>query len=514
MSLSASRWTALWIAAAWLLAPLLVSTVLYVTQRMAMLSALFVLAGLLGYVVGRERLAEGRRDGLAWILASVGLCLPLATLSKQNGVLLVPLALLVELFFFHADEARARRRALRTLAALLGLAAVAGLALVVTTPSSFFDAYQHRPFSMWERLLTEARVLFDYIGNLLLLPGAAPFGIYHDGYPVSRGLVSPPTTLLAASAWLAALAASWRWRHTAAGPALFGICFFLVAHLVESTVLPLEIYFEHRNYLPSVGVYLALGYGAERAVSHARSRRLVAVAIALVPLGFAAITVHRVLIWQSWERMLLAAERAYPDSTRVQTGLATLRMSRGELDEALDHLRKASSLLERPGLGLALHGLGAHCLAGQAPPPGAYDALTEADVVDDFHTVNAITWLADALERGRCPDLDVPRIADALHRQLGLDQGPGLYGQRWLLHTRTASLLASASRVRDALLHLDTASRLKPDRLEPGLLAVGHRLALGDVEDARATLADLRRRDRGRVDGHTRLIAEYERRLR
>ncbi len=43
-------WLALLVAALWLLAPMLVSTVLYVVQRMAQLATLFVLAGVLCYV--------------------------------------------------------------------------------------------------------------------------------------------------------------------------------------------------------------------------------------------------------------------------------------------------------------------------------------------------------------------------------------------------------------------------------------------------------------------------------
>ena len=50
------------VCAAWLLAPMLVSTVLYVTQRMAQLAALFTLAGLLAFTVGRR--AIGRAAGM------------------------------------------------------------------------------------------------------------------------------------------------------------------------------------------------------------------------------------------------------------------------------------------------------------------------------------------------------------------------------------------------------------------------------------------------------------------
>ena len=83
----------------------------------------------------------------------------------------------------------------------------------------------------------------------------------------------------------------------------------------------------------------------------------------------------------------------------------------------------------------------------------------------------------------------------------------------WLVHTHSANLLAGAGRKQDALLHLDRASRLEPERLEAALLAVRLRLDLGDLVAARKTLEELKQRDRGSVASQTRLIEEYQRRL-
>ncbi len=62
--------------------------------------------------------------------------------------------------------------------------------------------------------------------------------------------------------------------------------------------------------------------------------------------------------------------------------------------------------------------------------------------------------------------LDLTRIAGALHRTLQDVNEAGSRGNNWLLHTRTARLLGAAGRKRDALYHLDLASRLAPKRLE------------------------------------------------
>jgi tetratricopeptide (TPR) repeat protein len=515
-------WVALWIAACWLLAPLLVSTVLYVTQRMAALVTLFTLAALLAYVHGRERIAAGRAGGLGLVAASLGVFWPLAILSKENGVLVPILIAVVELFFFaggksHAPGKQAADQAPRTarlvLAGSLAAAIVVGVAIAVAAPEAIFFNYAYRPFTAWERLLTEWRILFDYLANLLLLPGATPFGIYHDDYPKSLGLLEPATTLLAGIAWLVVLVIGWFTRGTRAGVLLFGLWFFLAAHLVESTLLPLELYFEHRNYLPSVGVFFALGYGGYLLLARARLHRLIAGALILVPLAFGAVTYHRVLVWQSWERMLLAALSHYPDSTRVNTGLANLYVNRGQLADALGRLNHAAAQPGAAQLALAAHALSAYCLAGEAPPSSVYRRVADAPATDDFYTTNTIAWLTDAIEGGECPVLDRMRTADALHRALRTARDQGVRDNSWLLHTHAARLLAAAGRRRDALEHLDLASRLEPEHLEAGLLALRYRLELAEFDQARRDLADLKRRDTGGVASHTRLIAEYERRL-
>ncbi|MDX2314091.1 MAG: hypothetical protein QNL90_08490, partial [Gammaproteobacteria bacterium] len=100
-------WLALLVTALWLLAPMQVSTVLYIVQRMAQLATLFVLAGLLCYVIGRQRLAFNRRLGIALIVLCFALFWPLATLSKQNGALLPLLAVVVEWYFLQRPKSAA-----------------------------------------------------------------------------------------------------------------------------------------------------------------------------------------------------------------------------------------------------------------------------------------------------------------------------------------------------------------------------------------------------------------------
>ena len=90
------RWyTALFVAALWLFAPMHVSSVLYIVQRMAQLAALFSFAGLLCYVIGRQNLADRPKMGVPLMFGGLLVFLPLAAFSKENGLLLPGLCFLV-----------------------------------------------------------------------------------------------------------------------------------------------------------------------------------------------------------------------------------------------------------------------------------------------------------------------------------------------------------------------------------------------------------------------------------
>jgi hypothetical protein len=509
-------WLALLVAALWLLAPMLVSTVLYIVQRMAQLAALFVLAGLLCYVIGRQRLLAHRPSGIALMCLCFVVFWPLATLSKQNGALLPLLAVVVEIGFFQRPNLPADRRLVHGLLAMFVLVPLvaAGIALGLD-PASLGASYQARDFSTYERLLTEARVLFDYGFNLLMIPGGSPLGLFHDDFTLSRGLLNPPTTALAIGAWVALLACAWMARGGRWSAILFGPVYFLAAHLLESTVFPLELYFEHRNYLPSTGLFLALGVVAGRLIQRTPLRKSIIALVAAVPLVHGAMAFVRVLNWQSAETLLLSSATTHPDSGRVHTGLAVLYLGRNELDKAFEHLDRAEAIYgEKQRYAIALHRLNGYCSAGRPVHERHYAALESRDGIGDtVYTTNALRSLVDKAERGDCRNVDLPRLVDIIADDVGITRGGGESGRNWALRIYTAKLLALVDRRREAVEHALVAAALKPTWMEPGLVAIEYQIALEDWEGARRTLAELKRRDNGRVALYTELIGIYGRRL-
>ncbi|NCF29829.1 MAG: hypothetical protein GWP69_20830 [Gammaproteobacteria bacterium] len=282
------------VAALWLLHPIQLTSVLYVVQRMTSMSAFFVLAGLLLFVVGRNRLESGRGHGLTWMFAGLAGGVGLGFLCKQNSILLPFYAFLVELFFFRHEvlPQAARRRLYGFYALTVALPAVVAVVGLVVAWDAIAQGYLYRDFTLWERLLTQSRVLFFYLG-LLFFPHIRAFGLYHDDFALSTGLLDPWTTLLSVLLWAGLVGlALWGVRRRALWS--FALLWYLVGHSLESTFVSLELVFEHRNYLPSFGILFATAYylvwGLDRLL---RKRRLVYPVVGLLVLVLAFTTFTR-----------------------------------------------------------------------------------------------------------------------------------------------------------------------------------------------------------------------------
>ncbi|MBK6509155.1 MAG: hypothetical protein IPG06_06580 [Haliea sp.] len=266
---------ALLAASIWLLHPIHVSTVLYAVQRMAQLSTLFTLAGLLVFTRYRLHWTErgathGEVLAAALWIALLGL---LAVLSKENGALLPWLIAVLEVTLFRGvwrGQSRGRLVALGWLALFLPLLLLGAVFLVA--PELMVGRYGGREFTLEERLLTQARVLWQYL-SWMAVPNIIGMGIFHDDIPISQSLWSPVTTALSLLAWAVVLSAAllWHRRYPLVACALL---FYLVAHSMESTVWPLEMVFEHRNYLPSMGFAVLAALGIVKGVARVERLRL------------------------------------------------------------------------------------------------------------------------------------------------------------------------------------------------------------------------------------------------
>lgn len=241
------------ISALWLLHPIQLLPVLHVVQRMTSLSALFLLAALLLHIRGRER--QGI-SGTSQVLFAWGILWPLSYFTKEIGALFPFFVLAWELCIRKSIHGGLDLFA-RSLTGIAGLSTVL-ITLYLVSPAAqwLWAGYDLRSFSLLERLMTETRVLWFYLG-LIFFPRFEAFGLYHDDIAISTSLFSPASTLPSLVGLSALIWVVWYARHRA--PLVsFGIAWFLIGHAMESTFLPLEIAHEHRNYLPLFGVLVAL----------------------------------------------------------------------------------------------------------------------------------------------------------------------------------------------------------------------------------------------------------------
>jgi tetratricopeptide (TPR) repeat protein len=448
---------ALFGAGAWLLHPLFVSTTLYIVQREAMLPATFVLVGMLGWIASREALARGHlKRALAGMALSAWLCTLLAVLSKANGALLPLLLLLAEWIILSRrpmPSATARTWHRRAVPLFLVLPSVLVAAyLLYLLPHSLSAPVEARGWSVGQRLLTEPRVLTDYL-RLLFVPHAHSSGLFNDAFPISTGWLHPASTIPCIVLVLALIGTGFvlRKRHPAIALALL---FYFAAQLMESGWIPLELYYEHRNYLPAMLLFWPIGLALGSA-SVLRFLKVTAGAVLLATL--AAMTTQRANLWGDGFRQAQVWAAINPDSARAQTNAALYDMAHKRPRLAVARLRLA--LPRHPDdIQAPINLIGAECMLGSVNP-GTLHAAENALARTRLGGEAAFNWFDQALTmatKRTCAGLDFAALQATLdaagrnphwQKQRGRQQDlHHLQGQLDLAEARPQSALQSFNR--------------------------------------------------------------------
>ncbi|MDP3284297.1 MAG: tetratricopeptide repeat protein, partial [Desulfobacterales bacterium] len=208
---------------------------------------------------------------------------------------------------------------------------------------NIFQGYENRYFTPGERLLTEARILVYYL-FLFFYPAPTRLSIEHD-VDLSVSFFHPWTTMPSIIIILFLIGIGiWQARKR---PLLsFAILFFFLNHVIESSVIGLELIFEHRNYLPSFFLFVPVCSGLKDLMDRYHDRKgmfiVVSSFVVLIVIGFGSGTYIRNIQWASEVSLSMDAVKKAPQSARSLNNFTKAYYEgTGQYGKAIEMYRKA-----------------------------------------------------------------------------------------------------------------------------------------------------------------------------
>ena len=334
-----SKWIPFVTTFIWLVHPIHIQSVTYVVQRMNSLAVLFYMLSFILYIKARS--VGPPKKSWALYIGSL-LAGFLAFASKEISATLPAFIILYEWFFFQdLDRSWLKRNLIRLLMLLPVLVLITILYLGIHPLERILAAYEIRDFTLVQRVLTEFRVVVFYL-SLLILPLPSRLNLQHD-FVLSNSIVDPPSTLIAIITVVLLLGLS---IFLARRDRLISFCilWFLGNLVIESSVIGLEIVYEHRNYLPSMLTLLMI---VSLALQYNRLQVYIIGVICSVALLFALWTYQRNYTWTDDLLLWQDSVDKSPLMARPRNNLANALSRRGQHAAAIEQLELAIQL--RPG---------------------------------------------------------------------------------------------------------------------------------------------------------------------
>jgi tetratricopeptide (TPR) repeat protein len=329
----------------WCVNPLQTQAVTYIVQRMSSLSAMFYIISMYCYLKSRTTKHSEKKPTFLILCIIFGI---MAILSKENAIMLPFSLVLFEVLLIKGISKNSIQNIGRpVLILILSVIAVAAVMILLQGRSVFsiLGAYEGRPFTLSERLLTQPRVICFYI-SLLLYPSPQRLTIGHE-ILLSRSLFVPYTTLPAIMliTGIMMISAIVSKKH----PLItFCIFFYFLNLFVESSFLALELIFEHRNYLPSLFFFVPLTILFIKGIAFYQNRPFMKFSlvlfIILLILGQGYGVYARNFAWRTKESLWFDAITKAPTQSRNHINYAVECIYNDQPYKALHHLKVAKQL--------------------------------------------------------------------------------------------------------------------------------------------------------------------------
>lgn len=470
----------------WLIHPLQVSTVLYVVQRMTILCQLYTLLACSLYVYARLRQLIQKSYVPVFILS--GFSAILALLAKETAILIPFYLFIIEYFIIKFKQpSQENSKHFYQYAKIFMLSIIFfALSAYWYNLSNYMAIFTEKPFSLWERLLTQINALNFYI-KLIYLPNLSEMSLYHDDFPIVRSITLE--VILNLALLFSCLLCIYLCRKKAALIA-FGFAWFFTSHLLESTILPLELVFEHRNYLASFGLILVPVYLIIHLtrVSTSKYRYIFSLLGVSLICVLMLMTWIRSYSWSSTERFLQNALVDKPNSARTHIEFANWLIEKGAYSIAYAELLQAQKI-EPQNLGILLHMLLMHCHA-EAVPEALYQQAKEK--ISQYpitpYAILVLDQLVDNLYKQQCLVISKDKahaLIQAAYKNPFLKHRPQY---KAVLYHLEAGLLILNNNRQDAKILLMRAFETYPKRMHPLITKVILELHAGERVEAKKTI--------------------------
>ena len=247
--------------------PIQTQSVTYVVQRMASMAGMFYLLSMVLYLKGRLSTGTAR----FCYFGGTALSYLLGIFSKENVAILPLFVALYEFYFFQNLDLspRGKKVVFRLVAALLILGATGLILWGQRYYGDIVEGYKIREFTLEERALTQFRVVLYYL-TLLIYPHPSRLNLDYD-FPISKTILDPPMTLISILI-IAGLIGYSIWTAKKRPVVSFCILWYFGNLVIESSIFPLEMVYEHRLYLPSVGPFILFSLFVVRGIEKLRNK--------------------------------------------------------------------------------------------------------------------------------------------------------------------------------------------------------------------------------------------------
>ncbi len=324
----------------WATHPVHVTAVTYIVQRIASLAAMFYIMSMYFYLRARTAAGHGKQAAYGAICISTAI---LAFACKENTAMLPVSILLFDLFLIKGANHLTLKRSLKT--AVIPVLIFFMIAFLYIDMSSVLNGYRNRSFTLFERLLTEPRIILFYI-SLLFYPLPSRMTLLHDVH-ISKSFFTPWTTLPAIFTIIFLVGMS---LYLLKRKPLIAYCvlFFFINHIIEGTVIPLELVYEHRNYLPSMLVFVPVAIFFIHVCDYFSYRRFIRFSVCLgmifVMAGHSHTTYARNQLF--FDDLILWKDNAAkaPNLSTVHINFGRSLWNRGFTEEGNKEFKKAFAL--------------------------------------------------------------------------------------------------------------------------------------------------------------------------